>query len=449
MKKLSAIFTALVTGAAFTGCSIGASIDTLMAPPKLSVEQERIYSALTLSTGTSISLKYPKAGKYLSAFIIEDIDGDGGNEAIVFYERKNSAADENPLRINVLDKEGDRWTSVYDTDADGSEIAEVIISKLGSDDRVNIIIGTNLINRAEKNFSIYNYSDRKLRKSDFSEQYSYMDVVDLNKDNEYEFVFIKSTPGILEQPLTLGAPDGDKYNIMLDGSFTDFDVDYGEIEGSRAMYIDAASGEELQTYIIYMNENKELQVALDTENDPVTEAGSDPAAGPERPLGCRSFDVDGDGCLEIPFEITAPGSENESDSDRLKLTIWKKPEGDVESNEGLKLEKRYTSYYSIAYGYIFIFPEEWDNKVSVWRDFVTDEMVFCPYDESGFGGELMRIYCAENIPSREDKLSDGYMLMHTKGDLSYLVYIPAGSYAEDDGLPITAGDAALALRFIE
>ena len=39
MKKISAFFTALITGAALTGCTFGASIDTLMAPPKLSVEQ--------------------------------------------------------------------------------------------------------------------------------------------------------------------------------------------------------------------------------------------------------------------------------------------------------------------------------------------------------------------------------------------------------------------------
>ncbi|MDE6102601.1 MAG: hypothetical protein K2F73_06465, partial [Ruminococcus sp.] len=86
-----------------TGCVFSSSIDNLMAPPKLSVEQEQIYNALTDAAGTSISLKYPKSGKYLSAFIIEDIDGDGGNEAVVFYEKTSIAVEENTLRINILD----------------------------------------------------------------------------------------------------------------------------------------------------------------------------------------------------------------------------------------------------------------------------------------------------------------------------------------------------------
>ena len=83
MKK-TAITAALLYSVSLCGCSFGASIDTLMTPPKLDVDQQQIYSALTDAVGSSISLKYPKSGKYLSAFIIEDIDGDGGSEAVVF-----------------------------------------------------------------------------------------------------------------------------------------------------------------------------------------------------------------------------------------------------------------------------------------------------------------------------------------------------------------------------
>ena len=110
-----------------TGCSFGTSIDNLLAPPKLSFEQEQIYNALTDTTGTSINLKYPKSGKYLSAFIIEDIDGDGENESIVFYEKKGLTLSENTLRINVLDRFDDKWQSVCDTSAEGSDIEKVII----------------------------------------------------------------------------------------------------------------------------------------------------------------------------------------------------------------------------------------------------------------------------------------------------------------------------------
>ena len=70
MKIMSCIAAALFPGAALTGCTFGASIDTLMAPPKLGAEQEDIYNALTKAEGTSISLKYPLPYSFIIAILI-------------------------------------------------------------------------------------------------------------------------------------------------------------------------------------------------------------------------------------------------------------------------------------------------------------------------------------------------------------------------------------------
>ena len=82
MKKfiLSVMIMSALT---LSSCSFGTSIDNLMAPPKLSVEQEQVYNTLRDAAGQNIRLKYPKSGNYLSSFIIENIDDDEGNEAIV------------------------------------------------------------------------------------------------------------------------------------------------------------------------------------------------------------------------------------------------------------------------------------------------------------------------------------------------------------------------------
>ena len=66
MKKhrITALLLAAIPSALLlTGCAFGSSIDNLMTPPKLSVEQEQIYKALTDDdnvSSSSISLKYPK-----------------------------------------------------------------------------------------------------------------------------------------------------------------------------------------------------------------------------------------------------------------------------------------------------------------------------------------------------------------------------------------------------
>lgn len=438
--KIIKLFTVVFLYVFFlTGCMFSSSIDNLMTPPKLSIEQEQIYRALTDATGGSISLKYPKSGKYLSAFIIEDIDGDNVNEAVVFYEKTSIAVEENTLRINILDRFDDKWRSVCDTPAKGAEIEKVMISKLGSNDRVNLIIGSSLINRSEKNVSIYSYTDGNIEET-FSESYSFIDVTDLDKDNENEFLLLSgSSSGALAVAEAYKLDEKGiyyKYSRKLSGSFTEFDsLNYGSIDGKRTgLYIDAVLGTGLiQTDIIYMDDTGLKKVFSTSEESIFT----------VRPAGCASFDIDGDGILEIPVQAISPGYEDVSESEQMKITNW------YFVNEDDKIEKKYSSYYSINDGYIFVFPEKWGNNVTVRRDYVNDEIVFCAYEDETVGRELLRIYFADDSPSKEDRISNGYMLMHTKGESAYLAYIPVSDDENDDGLSVSSGDVAVGFKFKE
>lgn len=438
MKIAKLIIAALLTPALYS-CSFGSSIDNLMAPPKLSVEQEQIYSALTDATGSSISLKYPKSGRYLSAFILEDIDGDGGNEAVVFYEKNSLTVEENTLRINILDQFDGKWRSVCDTPADGAEIEKVIISKLGSNERVNIIIGSSQINRSEKNVSIYNYLDGTVDRT-FLASYSFIDVTDLDMDGENEFLLLSGSvtgsPAVAEAYKLDNDGKYPKYSRELSGSFSEFDsLVYGEISGGRrGLYIDAISGTGvIQTDIIYMDSSG-LNKVFDTAEESLSTI---------RPAGCSSYDIDGDGILEIPVQTIAPGYESVSESEQMKITNW------LFVNSANKLEQKFSSYYSINDGYIFIFPEKWHNNVTIKRDSVNDEIVFCAYDNGQTGRELLRVYCAGDSASREDRISSGYMLLHTKGDSAYLAYIPGSTETAADSLSLSAADTAVYFKFKE
>ena len=169
--------TALLTAFAMTGCSIGVNVDTMLTPPKLSAQQEQIYQALKDSTGSDIRLKYPKRGAYLSAFIVQDIDGDGADEAIVFYEKNSLSASDTGLRINVLDCINGEWLSICDRSAEGSEIEKVVLSPLGEIDRMNVIVGYSTSNQSEKYISVYTYGDSYLEQT-FSHSYALFDVAD-------------------------------------------------------------------------------------------------------------------------------------------------------------------------------------------------------------------------------------------------------------------------------
>lgn len=441
MKSVRSVFmTAAASAALLTGCTFGTSIDNLMAPPKLSVEQEQIYSALTEATGTGISLKYPKSGKYLSAFIIDDIDGDDINEAVVFYERNGLGVDELTLRINVLDQDDGRWRSVCDTAAEGAEIEKVMISRLGDNDRVNLIVGSSLINRSEKNVTIYNYDpDEGDITATFSEFYSFIDVTDLNGDDTNEFLLLTSAVNGSPAVAATYRLDADgKYHqrlCELSGMFTEFDsMSYGRLpDGRTGLYIDAVSGTGfIQTDIVYMDDTG-LKKAF---------AASEISYTTVRPAGCSSCDIDGDGEIEIPVQVISPGYEDVSEGEQIKLIDWMRVNG---TNY---LEHEYMSYFSIGEGYVFLFPEKWKDKVTVKRDAINDEMVFCAYTGGQAGRELLRICCTEDSVSRDDRVSTGYMLLQTKGESAYLAHIPQ-SPDNSDGLSVTSGEVAIGFSFIE
>ena len=85
--------------------------------------------------------------------------------------------------------------------------------------------------------------------------------------------------------------------------------------------------------------------------------------------------------------------------------------------------------------------------MTVKRDAVNDEIVFCALTEEGTAGdELVRVYVAEDTASREDRISAGYMLFHTKGDSAYLVSSAPESIAGSD-FWLSSGVLASGFRF--
>ena len=121
LKKILIIPVCLLC-MALCGCSLSASMENMLAPPKLSEEQNEIYQELINSVGKNVKLKYPRNGDYRSAFVIKNIDDEPGDEALVSYESKDIRSGESALRIKFLDKSSGKWETVYDLACPGNEV---------------------------------------------------------------------------------------------------------------------------------------------------------------------------------------------------------------------------------------------------------------------------------------------------------------------------------------
>lgn len=397
-----------------TGCSLNTSIDALLTPPKLSAQQEQIYNALTNYTGSNISLKYPRTGENLSAFVVDDIDNDSKDEAIVFYNKNAIKTEDNSLRINILDQENSGWRSVYDHAADGNEIEQVMITKLGENDRVNIIVGYSLINQSEKVLSIYDYSGGKLNTTFENNYYSLFDAADLNGDGKKElFTALNQSVSRRASAAVYYLAENGNYlrsSVDLNESYTNYKkLIYGTLsDGSTAVYLDAeTTSGTIATEILAVNKDNTLSSVYspDIEKNETV-----------RPSAYESRDIDGDGAVEIPVPFICPGYDDSGD-DQIYLTKWY-------GLQDKKPEQKYISYMSITEGYTFIIPEKWYDHVTVINNPADNEIKLNSYDESPDDStEILSIKTTSENEEAEALWNSGYDLLHSRGDKKFFIKV--------------------------
>lgn len=421
------------------GCSIGVNVDNMLTPPKLSGEQEQIYQALRSTTGSAISLKYPKGGSFLSAFLVVDIDGDGQDEAIVFYEKTGVANAGSGLRINVLDSIDGVWKSVCDRSAEGSEIEKVVISRLGDNERMNVIVGYSTANQSEKFVSVYSYEDNYLELT-FSKNYALFDVGNTRKSENPDLVLL--FPATTAQPQASAAvyqldAEG-KYHEYLSqfkDSYTDFSqLIYGSLpDGGVALYVDAATGTAtgaagLQTEILSYDGERLLNLL-----DAIGRSSKETV----RPAGLYSRDIDKDGTPEIPVQKAFLGYEEMAESEQILQTDW------LTLRDGL-LYSEYSSYYRSNDGYTFMLPQKWRGKATIVNDTTLDEVQVQLYNNGQEAAPvLLRIHISEDEADIREHLAAGYQLIHSKGMAVYMM-----KSEQVEGMEVSAAELLLCFHFL-
>lgn len=401
-----------------TGCAVGTSVDNLLKPPQLSVEQEQIYQALQNAVGNNITLQYPRSGDNLSAFIVCDMDDDGEDEAMVFYKKTGLTTAENNLRLNVLDQIDDGWMSVCDRPADGGEIERVMISRLGDAPENCILIGYSLVDQSARSLTVYAYQNGSLDVR-LSESYAMFDRYDLNQDGTKELLILQSAGANTPAKAAVYRPSAEgayiKSELSFHSNFTEFSqILFGTPESKQdpvPIFVDGAAGATtLQTEILQYQSGT-LQAVLDKEED---------IAATNRSVGYLTMDIDQDGIPEIPVQRTFPGYEQTA-SDQVRMTCW------LTASENTLVQK-YQGYFNLGEGVAFMLPMQWIDTVTAAVDSLTGDVVFYAYqagaEDVTSGAELLRIGVAEDTDARDSRLDDGYTLLHSKGKAYYLMKVP-------------------------
>ena len=396
-KNIISILFTIILLFSLSGCALISETETFLKPPKLTEQHEKIYKALRNSNSSKISLKYPKTGKYLSPFVVANIDDEPTDEAVVFYEKTDLSGDEvSSLRFNILDQNNNEWYSIYDFSLnEANEIDRVYITKLGSYDKTAVIIG--ISNQTEKEARILFYDKESISSVHSLGSYSQMDICDLNNDGENELLLIDlKTSGktaklkwynsdfVLTESLVLDLSEMDTETIQLL---------YGPSKphnGETIIYADS---------FINTNTIHTEFLCLDKTSDSLKLKKLEPENSDEidtvRPYSLASRDIDSDGFIEIPIYYVFKEDLNKPETEQMKLTNWF-----VYQNN--KLIKKHSGYYNINDGYAFLFPDRWEDNVSVRIENNDAVFFFCSQNKQI---ELFRI-CTRTKDEKEMFISN-------------------------------------------
>lgn len=429
------------------GCSLTASMENMLAPPKLSEEQNEIYQELINSIGKNVKLKYPRNGDYRSAFVIRNIDDEPGDEALVFYESKDIRSGESALRMKFLDKSSGKWEAVYDLACPGNEIDSVVFADLGSDtpkalsnggevaDRSDasgaseIILSCTLLNQTEKAILVLKYKDRKPVEL-LSSTYSCMQIADLNRDEQNELVIVNVNKEVKTASASMYTDNGDGLERLSDTPLYGGAADYIRVtegkldENTPALFLDySKGGGQSGTDVLYCYGSR-----LFCPNS----IGSNPDGGiisrqvNDYMAEIYSFDIDRDGFVEIPSTTPLPGYETLTKPEQLCAVQWY-----TIHNDNFTLKSN--SYFSGKYRFALLFPNRWTGVVTAVADFTNNDIIFISYNaDVGLNvtedNEIMRIHAVEKSNKEAVDAADGMKSIGESEELLFYCIVNNSDY---------------------
>lgn len=380
MKKILAL---LLVAALFclSGCSLTpASMEALLSPPVRTEEQSEIYQALIRSVNANISLVYPRSGSYTSAFVVEDIDGDGMDDALVFYRDQSQTTSTGSVRMNFLVQQNGEWVSTHDISLqNATEVEKLQLLREGG--ITYLVVGFNQSSSSEKLLKVYIYTQEYGPEERLSESCSNFTVTDLDADGVND-LFMISAPAVSDNAVR--EVTGILWKLR-EGQFVEdstvrmnpraveyltINLGWVEDEETPAIYLDSQIGTDSEGTEIILYQNGQLVDLMVGSH-----AEEDLAAVTYRPSGYSCLDLDQNGCFEIPSPTTFLGYTEGDATQALFYIVW----SNYRRGNLVPTAITYTNY---LLNYHFYLPDQWIGTVSASWDSTSNEITFFQYQDS-------------------------------------------------------------------
>lgn len=399
MKKSALLALMICLMLTFSGCSFQfMDSDSLLRPPKTSKTEQEICNVLTDSIGNQITLRYPRSGDHRSAIVMEDVDGDNTQEAIVFYcASRDSAA----TSIALIDRIDGRWQLAANVEGPGGNVDRLLFGEILPNNEKEIIIGWS-VSTGRGLLAVYTFENGSLTPVEITDEigaepqsasgYTEVAVCDIDRDGRTEILTATLNTGTQSSTVRMlkCLSDGSTMKLYvagscaLDGSVTKYsEVKIGMLDDNhQALIIDSSKGADVQvSEAVYWDDATANLFA------PFNFGSEAVVSGTDRIALTASSDMDGDGIIEFPRHTLLP-CFTEQDQTKFYRTGWYS----YDSSKGALGENiDVSSVIDLTDGFYMLIPSQW-GEISVRRDASTSAVSFCTVDRS---------YETVTVPSEE------------------------------------------------
>ena len=354
-----------------SGCGFSFSPTDLYSLPQLPEEYTELNSSLNQLLESGAEYAAPVSGSNIQPVQLEDLDGDGEEEALAFFR---NSADEKPLKIYIFTAGKQGYEQAAVIEGTGTSIYSIAYEDLDQDGRKELLVGWR-VNTDLLALSVYTLRSGEPEELVQGTSYVKYAVNDLNQDGLWELVVLRADEegnGIADyycwqeeefQLRTSARITSTMAELSQQGKVT-----VGVLRSNDpALFITGvADGARAITDVLALRGGELTNLVLSA----ITGVSGEVS----RFCSVYPMDINGDGVTEVPRTVTLQGED--ADHAVSQRVDW------ISYDASGTASRVLSTYHDVADGWYLQLPEGWPERVWVGRSTSPDEIGITFYTDS-------------------------------------------------------------------